>query len=220
MGGMHLWPRHLNAPLYIPDQGRPTLKLLVAQGPQSFVEELERLSALGSAWASSALGYLCFLPRRDGTRDIDRVTKLCRPHADAGDPYASYVLAWVLLGSGEQTTAVKLMERAVKRGFAPAKLESVGWNWHLFGWKDRDPLGAIALLDRVTMDEHKASWIWRCEFYRSGKFGLARLVLGYLLTPIAYIRYLYALWRDPLSESVFVFRPNASMFPSRTGRDS
>jgi hypothetical protein len=56
--------------------------------------------------------------------------------------------------------------------------------------------------------------IWRCELYRSGRFGVRRRMLGYLLAPIAHSRYLFALWRDPLSACVFVLRANAPLFPS------
>lgn len=214
----HLWPRYLRAPLYIPEEGRSKLGLLRTHGPERFVEELERLSQLGSAWASGALGYICLLPGRTGERDIERAISLCQPHADAGDPYASFVLAWGLLRKGKQVLALRYMTRAARREFPPATLDLVTYAWLLAGWKDRDPKRALGLLRRVDRSGHKAALIWRCELYRSGRFGITRFMLGYLFAPFAYLRYVLAMWADPVSARVLVLRhaaPPFSAWPSK-----
>lgn len=88
--GIHLLTTEMRGPLYIPAQGRHVIKLLDSEGPSGLLAELERLSGLGSSWASAALGYISLFPGTDGRRDTERAIELCAPHVGA-DPYAGYV---------------------------------------------------------------------------------------------------------------------------------
>jgi hypothetical protein len=101
--------------------------------------------------------------------------------------------------------AVDSMKRAALGGFLPAKLDLV-----TLVWNGRDPTGrnrrvAYDLLNHA--DGHKAAMVWRCRLNRSGEFGLIRQLLGYLLAPVAFLRYAVAFWTNPLSCKVLVFQP-------------
>lgn len=64
-------------------QSRGVISSLDESGLAELKSELERLSGLGSAWASSALGWLCICKSKDGTRDPVRAIELCRAPAAA-----------------------------------------------------------------------------------------------------------------------------------------
>lgn len=204
--GAKMWRHGGGAmPLHVPKQGRYIFNSLDANGLIYVKTELERLSSLGSMWASAALGWLCICKGRDGTRDPHRAIELCRGPAATGDPYATYVLAWALTLANQGTQAIELMKRAALAGFLPAKLDLV-----TFVWNGRDPTHrnrrvAYDLLSHAK--GHKASMVWRCRLNRSGEFGWTRQFLGYLLVPIAFFRYAIAVWRDPFSCNVLVFQP-------------
>jgi len=51
----------LTGPLYIPQQTRHVIKLLVSESPAQLTDELTRLSTLGSSWASATHAFLCLL---------------------------------------------------------------------------------------------------------------------------------------------------------------
>jgi hypothetical protein len=192
-------------PLHIPKQGRYILKSLSGSGFNQVKTELERLSSLGSGWASSALGWLCICRARDGTHDPHRAIELCKGPAAAGDPYATYVLAWAFALINQSAEAWHMMKKAALAGFPPARLDLV-----TFVWNGRDPSGrnrqtAYNLLRHAAA--HRAEMIWRCRLNRSGEFGRVRQLIGCLLTPIALTRYGVAFWKDPFSCRVLLFQP-------------
>jgi hypothetical protein len=146
------------------------------------------------------------MPGPDGKRDTGRAVELCKTHAGAGDPYALFVFAWALVYTGEHNLALAAMKRAAKARFPPATIDFVSFVWNGVGTKDRYPSTALKLLQLANQADHKAALIWKCVFYKSGRFGVVRRLLGYLLTPFARLRYGIALWIDPFSSRVFVFQ--------------
>jgi hypothetical protein len=201
-----LWRRNGGAmPLHIPSEGRYIMKSGGADGLTCLRAELERLSSLGSAWATSALGWLCICKAADGTRDAGRAIELCKGPAAAGDPYASYVLAWALALSGRGTEAFDMMKRAALAGFLAARLDLVTFVWNGWDPTGRNRLVACNLLNYAS--DHSAATLWKCRLWRSGEFGWSRRLLGYLLTPIALLRYTRAFWKNPFSCRVLVFQP-------------
>lgn len=200
------WRGALAGPLYVPEEGRYLCKFLEAREPGRLVGELERLSSLGSPWASAALGYILLLPNDNGKRDVNRAIELCSSHAGSGHPYALFVFAWALLYSGRRVDAVKAMRKAALSGFPPARLDFVTFVWNGWGTKGRYPSVALTLLRRAARAGHKAALVWRCRLYVSGQFGTVRRLFGYLITPVALLRYLLAFWGDPFSCRVFVFQ--------------
>ena len=170
------------------------------------LREVARLSSLGSSWASAVLGYLALMPRADGVRELDRAIELCKPHADRGDAYAEWVLAWALLHKGQTNLAAATMQRAALQRFPPATLDFASFVWR--GWGIKNPKIADALVQVRQAEKvvHKGAWVWISQFYRSGKFGMGRRNLGYLLMPLAWSRLAIGVWADPLSCQVLTFQ--------------
>lgn len=192
-------------PLHIPKEARYIFKSADADGLAHLRSELERLSSLGSAWGASALGWLCICKATNGTRDPDRAIELCRSPAAAGDSYASYVLAWALALNGRGAEAFDMMKRAALAGFPAARLDLVTFVWNGWDPTSRNRCVAYNLLNHAR--DHKAAMLWRCRLRRSGEFGWIMQLLGYLLTPIALIRYALAFWENPFSCKVLIFQP-------------
>jgi hypothetical protein len=186
------------------------LKFLASGGQACFMNELEKLSTLGSPWASAMLGYIALMPGPEAKRNTDRAIELCKTPAHAGDSYAQFVLAWALIYRGESKLAYETMNKAMLSGFPPATLDFAVFIWH--GWVTKEPYAGLALkaLRRADQTGHKAAFEWRCFLYKSGEFGIVRRLFGYLLAPIARLRYILALWRDPFSCRVFKFQIGAS----------
>jgi hypothetical protein len=197
-----LWRAYGTAPVYVPDGGRYILPILETGGPAQFVAELERLSKVGSPWASSVLGFLSLLPDSNGHRDPVRTLDLCRKHADAGDAYALFVCAWALLYRGDHERAVSMMKSAAKSGFPPAAMDL-----STFAWNNArtSPSVALKLLRFAERAGHRGAAVWRCVFYKSGRMGFSRQLIGYMFSPLARLRYALSLWSDPYSSKVFMF---------------
>jgi hypothetical protein len=200
-----LWRAYFNTTIYVPDEGRHVLGVLESEGPTRFIQELERLSALGSAWASAILGYMHVVPGSDGKRNLDRALALCENHARSGDAYALFVCGWALIFKRQHKAAYDAMEKAVQLGFSPATLAFALFIWAGWGTEGRHPALAMRALRLAASQGHKGSPIWRCGFYRSGQLGVLHRCLGYILTPFARVPYWLALWTDPFSARVFVF---------------
>jgi hypothetical protein len=201
---------YFNGPLYVPDQGRYVLELIERGGPRQFLSELERLSALGSPWASAMLGYIALMPGPEGKRDTSRAAELCRSHAYSGDSYAQFVLAWALIYSGQTKLAFESMKKATLAGFPPATLDFATFIWSLPGKKASDATSALKALRFAYRARHKAAPVWRYDFYKSGRVGFFRRPLGYLLSPIAKLRFILSVYKDPFASRVFMFRHRAT----------
>lgn len=201
---------YFNGPFYVPDQGRYVLKLIETGGPREFLSELERLSAAGSPWASAMLGYIALMPGPDGKRDTSRAMELCRSYAYAGDSYAQFVLAWALIFSGQTKLAFESLKKAARAGFPPATLDFATLIWNLPGKKASDAAAALKALRFASRAGHKATPVWRSDFYKSGRVGLVRRPLGYLLSPLAKLRLIFSIYKDPFASRVFVFQHRAT----------
>ena len=191
--------------VYIPLAAERHLAILKRDGRAAFVAELEKLAALGSPWAAAFLGYEALLLKSDGTRDIDRAIQLCRQPAMSGDPYAAYILGWATFLRGEHTEALRHFKAAAKQLFPPAVLDNVSFFWLSH---QRTDLGRVLIsLRQATSVGHRATIAFRTSIYRTGKLGVARLLIGYLLWPFAWLYVHVTTWRDPFSAQSFAFDP-------------
>jgi TPR repeat protein len=193
-----LFFRHFNYALFVPESNRAILTTLAERGLPAMIAELERSSALGSVWASSALGYLSLLPSSSGTRNPQRAIELCARGAKDGDPYALFVTAWALyLLTENRVKAAEPMFQASQKRFSPATLAMA-----FFVWPNIQM--ALRFVDTAARLGHKAAWAWRCGFLRTGRLGPLNRLFGYTMTPFARLHYASALWITPFSEDVLL----------------
>lgn len=198
--------RDLNYGLYLPDSSSSVWKPLLACDAAALMSELERLSTLGSSWASVTLGYLSLLPGPAGVRDIERARTLCGGPAAKGDGYALYILAHAHYFAGDRAKAARAMHRASRRGFPPAHLAMSRFAWYGVGMPRRTLDLTMLFLRKASRSGPVAgALLWRCTLYRSGAFGVLRRTMGYLLWPYAWVYLLVVTWIDPCSERTFAF---------------
>jgi len=190
--------RYFNYPLYVPEGQRKVLRVLSDQGVTGLTAELERLASLGSPWAASTLGYLSLLPSSSGNRDPARAMEYCAKAAADGDAYALFVTGWARsLLTQDRVRAAELMMASRKLRFAPATIALA-----FLAWPSAD--ASLKMLNDAVTLRHKAAWAFRCGFFRTGRLGIGRQILGYVLTPFVRLQYALAAWIDPFSVGVVV----------------
>ena len=163
---------------------------------------------LGSRWSSNVLAYMDISHGLGGKIDTRRARALTTPLATAGDAYAQYILAWTQLIDGDRQGALENMKRAGVQLFPPAALDLALYVWLGVGLDRPDPPAAVRLLSHASALGHANTLQTRCVFYRSGKFGIGYELLGYFLTPFAWMRYAFAALGDPFCAEVLEFSPD------------
>jgi len=199
------WRQYIYGAIYIPLAAERHLVTLKRDGRTAFLNELEKLAALGSPWASAFLGYQALLLTPEGTRNIERAIQLCKQPALSGDAYAAYILGWATFLRGDHAEALTHFRRATRQLFPPAVLDSVQFFWSA-KWRT-EPAGVLISLRQAKNVGHHATSLFRSAVYRTGKLGIRRLLLGLLLWPVAALYVRAASIRDPFSAQSFWFDP-------------
>ena len=88
--------------------------------------------------------------------------------------------------------------RSSQRGFAPATLAMTAFVWP-------NTQLTLRFIDEATKLGHKGALAVRCGFFRTGRFGIVRKIIGYALTPFARLRFTIALWINPFSDQTLQF---------------
>jgi hypothetical protein len=192
------WRGFLRSGIYVPSEAESHLSGFGLRGPEAFLGELERLAALGAPWACAVLGHQALLLAKDRTRDPQRAIQLCADAAVRGDA----------LG------AAATLRKSALQLFPPAILDTVTLFWNGWGVAKSADSSILELIEQASIIGHRATLIWRCTIYRSGKLGTLRRLVGYGLRPVAKLAWKYSTWRAPFSARVFVFdaRESGSIF--------
>jgi TPR repeat protein len=103
-------------PIYLPDVPGKANDLFRAGTIEAAVEEYKRLAALGSKSAQAILAFLSLSGALDDKPDIAAAEAFAKDAAEAGDPYAQYVLAWVRYAQGRSGEGLKLLHRSATTG--------------------------------------------------------------------------------------------------------
>ena len=195
--------------IYLPDVPGNANHLFRTGAIQSAVDEYQRLAALGSKGAQSVLAFLSLSGALDDKPDIGCAEAFAKDAADAGDPYAQYVLAWVRYMQGRPGEGLKLLHRsATTAGFVPAILEFARWVEQGIASSGGPDTETAERLYRVAYKKgHPMGLLMLANLYRSGARGAARKVMGYVLRPYAGLLVVYNHFRHPYSASNFLYVP-------------
>jgi TPR repeat protein len=207
------WDR-LNYPLFVPPDGSALVAILAKQGREQFIAELRRQAELGVTWAGAILGFLDLKGGINGKAHLERAEQRCLAAARAGDSYAQYVLAWVLVEQKRPEEAFRWMSRAATDGdFLPAWTDLGRFALNGVGVRNPDVARGIGLLWSAHRRGHKPPLVFICDIYRGGTCGLIRRMAAYVIAPYAIFRYYLSVRRKPFAQHVFVnFRPRKPFF--------
>jgi hypothetical protein len=211
--GIRRWGSEVGIPVLIPTEAHSALGRLEINDANSLLSTLERFAALGSNWASAALGVILLYPDSAGKRDLEKVKDLVRRPASEGDAYAIYVLAWAEGLSGNKAEFYKLLKRAAKSGFSPAVLD---WAGVFQSMKAEGSLQAsLKLLYRAENMGHLAARGRRFRLWIAGRLGLARRLpglVGYIFSSVILASNYH---RTPFSINVFCIHDGFKSPPIR-----
>jgi len=203
------WER-LNYPLFVPPDGSDLLAVLAKKGREQFITDLGNRAGLGVNWAAAMLGFLELKGGITGQVRLDVAEQLCLPAARAGDSYAQYVLAWILLELQRPEEAFRWMNRAATEGnFLPALADLGRFTLGGMGLRHPDVARGISLLWSSHSRGHKAPLLFICDTYRSGRCGLVRRLVAHLIFPYAIFRYYLSLRHKPFAQRVYVNQQSA-----------
>ena len=87
------------------------------------------------------------------------------------------------------------MLAARNQRFAPAAIALAALAWP-------EPDATLKMLSDAAKLGHKGAFVARCGFLRTGRLGIGKQILGYLLTPFARLQYALAAWMNPFSAGV------------------
>lgn len=205
------WRKRLRAIVYVPVVAESMLNDFEYRGSAAFKAELERLAVLGASWAAALLAYQALLLRPDGTRDTARAIALCEHPAARADAFAQYILAWALLLGPKPEDAFAMLNKSALQQFPPAILDGAAFfmrGWGVAKGADDRVLKSLALGEQVG---HRATLLIRCHVYRTGRLGMFKRLLGYMLTPVGTLMYAAGGLLSPFSAQVFLFRKTTTV---------
>lgn len=192
----------VNYPIFVPELGGHVTRLLVDGNIPLLVQELQRLSSLGSKPASVLLGYLC-LRGVFGATDPQRAEKLCIQAAKDGDPYAQYVVGWVCRVRRNDVQAVSWLVKASKGLFLPAMVDLARFMAGGVGVESADMKAALSVLWDAHKLGHRMALMYIAEICKRSGTGFFRLA-GWCLYPVAAFRAAWFVNRYPVSDQSFV----------------
>lgn len=194
--------KHINYPIYIPEEDSDIAALLVRGDVASLAAELKRRITLGSGSASAICGYLEFMGAFGAEGDLDAAIACCTGPAKAGYPYAQYVLSWAYWETGNRTDALRWMKRSATRSFLPALLDT-GRMLAALADNRRETVAAVRILWGAHRLGHAGALLLIGGLALRGAMGPLPRVLGLVLFLFAAIRLALA-WRcEPFAARCF-----------------
>jgi hypothetical protein len=211
--GLRRWGSEVGIPLLLPPEAQTALCRLDINNASSLLTELARLAALGSNWASAALGVILLYPDPEGRRDLEKARDLVKRPASEGDGYSIYVMAWAEGLSGNKAECYKLFKRAAKSGFSPAVLD---WAATFQSMKAEGSLQAsLKLLYRAEKMGHRAARGRRFRLWITGRLGFLRRIAGVFGFVFSWIILASNYRRKPFSMDVFCIHDGFKAPPIR-----
>lgn len=193
-----------NYPVFIPELGGNIKKFLLDGNVTGLISELRRLSSLGSKPAQALLAYFYMKQSSEPPSGTNMPEAMCVDAANAHDPYAQYVLAWIHRVNGEEIEAMKWMFKSAKALFPPAMVDVGRFMLGGVGVAKPDPSSALKVLWNAHQIGHRMAAVYAAKILCAGHRGLLGRALGVFLLPIAILRVALFCKRYPLSDCIFL----------------
>lgn len=203
----------LNYPIYVPEE-QTDIAVLLMKGDAATVEEvLKRRASLGSRSAAALLGFLEIMGAFSGKPNPQAAITCCTGPAQAGDPYAQYILAWACWEIGKKDDAFRWMKRPAAAGFLPAIVDT-GRLLAVEAQNVGELRSAVAILWGAHKHGHVLPLLAISGIGVRGRLGLLQRLLGLVLFPYAMIRLMLGYRCTPFGITSFCVarRPNVPFF--------
>jgi hypothetical protein len=203
----------LNYPIYIPEEQTDIATLLMKGDAATLEGVLKRRASLGSRSAAALLGFLEIMGAFSGKPDAQAAIICCTGPAQAGDPYAQYIVAWAQWRLGNRTEALRLMKRPAAAGFLPALVDTA----RMLA-VTAETLEELRTAVRLLWGAHKLGHVVPLVAISGiafrGQLGSIHRLRGLLLFPYAMIRLMLGYRCDPFGIRSFCIdpRPNVPFF--------
>jgi len=185
--------------------GAKFVKFLAAGSSlELLVEELNRLTLLGSDNAAALLTLLDSRGALDGGQYASAALERCRTSAAAGNAYAQYVMGWVNRKLGMSAEAFRCLKSASVGMFLPAMIDTARFAAGGAGVKTQDPQAALQIMWTAHKMGHRAALTFIARYWMKGAAGWFARLAGLLLYFPALMRAAHYATRHPLSEKIFV----------------
>ena len=203
-----IWKSRLNYPIFIPKELSALKTILDEHGREAFATELQRHARLGSVDAVAIQAYIQLRGAFGGLADAVEAVRLCSATSRTSE-YLDYVWAWAYASQTDYANALKCLQRSGQKLFPPAALDLALFVWQGWGVKEPDPKVALWFVGHAAALGHYFAPVLRSAFYRSGRLGIARKIISYLLYPLVLLRYGIAMGLNPFDARVFTINLRA-----------
>jgi hypothetical protein len=206
-------PKGVNFPLYVPSACSDVIALVEASRPEAAIEWLSRKMDTGSHAASALLAYIHL---RGGApkEGFLAAFKKCTTAAEAGDPFAEFVLAQILQSAGKETEAKEWLVKSCNQQFAPA-LSHMGRNMSMgIGFPAPDRRSAMVMYRLALQRRHVPALIFLAKHLFASRNPVVWLA-GVLLAPVAFVIGVISFQVAPFKLNNFVHISGSPLFAVR-----
>ena len=212
-----VFARVLNSALYDADCSQKARELLAAGDVHGAIGEWRRLAELGSGGARCVLAYLYLRGAPSIPIDVEEARRLCLSALTSEPGYANYLLGCLSRMDTETSIKVKYLLASYKAGFVPAETMMAGIMMASANEPGTRRKKAETMLRRAIDAGHVPALILLSSFYRAGRLGLVKRVLGILLFPVSQITYVLTIRFRIFSVSSFTYvnEPTRRLFADK-----
>ena len=195
-------PKGVNYPLYIPPSCTDVAALVESQQPQAAIEHLRKKTQLDNGEAAALLAYI-HLRGAAPQEGFAAVFEKCRKAANAGEPYAEFVVALVHQFAGRYPEALDWLQRACNQQFSPALAQMGRLMAEGIGFPRPDRKSAMRMYRMALEYGHVPTLILVSKDLMRSRNPFAWLS-GVLLTPVAVLVAAISLRLAPFKVTNFI----------------
>lgn len=208
----------LNRPIYVPENDKEAIDLLIKGDVANLAALLTRRISLGSDSAAALLGYLEFMGAISGVSNLDAAIALCAGSAKRGHGYAQYVLSWAQWSRAETAAGPLrwMKSSAADSKFLPAWV-ALAQMLSMSATSKQHVRTAVDCLWIAHKKGHAAALLLMCGIALRGSLGFAWRLAGALAFPFCALRAIIFWKCHPFSDRslLTVRNPKVPLFTSK-----